>query len=108
MKLKNLYVDGTLEIKPTEDIAIEVENLFVNTGLSILLGTGHNGNRVRREIFPTYDGKLIIGTEQEPVPCDVTVEIKMTGNWTHTEEWGTLGEGAGAVPLGETIKTWLR
>ena len=84
LSITKMAVDGELNILPEEDITIEVSSLLMNTGLSF-------NKRNKRDIYDVFTGKIRIGTEENPVPCNVKVHIKLMGNVSTAEEFGVLG-----------------
>jgi hypothetical protein len=90
LEVSKMFVDGELKIEPTENIEIIVDNLIVNAGSSF-------NKRNRRGLSDIFTGKLIVGTAENPVPCDVKVTIKLVGNVTTAEEFGVLGN---SIPIG--------
>ena len=99
MKFGAVFIEGTLEIAANalqagETLIIEADNLILNTGMGN--ATDALSTRRKRDIEYINNGKLVIGTKDNPIPCDRTVEIKINGDQFSTS-YGAL---AGLPPIG--------
>ena len=91
-------MDGTLEIaadtlQSGEHLIIEADHLVINTGMGA--DTDQLSRRKRGTEYVT-NGKIVIGTAENPIPCDVTVEIRINGD-QNARSFGAL---AGLPPIG--------
>ena len=109
----DLYVEGTLELdqsacNPT--CTIEANNILVNTGqggvndfdtTETLMAAADGAGRSfwSDDSLPHWQfGRLIIGTEDQPIACDKQVNIKMTAVDAQAREgWGAMDN---SVPVG--------
>ena len=99
MKFSHVFIEGTLELSADalqsgETLIIEAENLILNTGMGN--ATDSLSTRRKRDVEYVNNGKLVIGTKDNPIPCDKTVEIKINGDQFSTS-YGAL---AGLPPIG--------
>ena len=98
LKFGSVFVDGTLEIaadtlQAGEHLIIEADHLVINTGM----GDDPSGlSRKRRATEYINNGKIVIGTAENPIPCDVTVEIRINGD-QNSRSFGAL---SGLPPIG--------
>jgi len=98
MQFSSIFIDGTLVIPASsftrvKHLTIEADSVIVNSGAG-----GHREllSRRRRETVNVSNGGLIIGTEDDPIPCDVTITIKLTGD-KFSKSYGAF---PGSIPIG--------
>ena len=97
-KWSSVFLSGTLEVKTTDlkdgdVLTIEVDHLVLNTPAQ---NQAELSARKRRDV-ETYDnGGLIIGTEDNPVPCGAKVIVKIGGD-INSRSFGALPD---SIPIG--------
>ena len=119
----NLYIGGTLELDHSiaSTIRLEVTNILVNSpdgGIDTFetaqfvhqsQDNGIQGRNFNEDNLPEWQfGRLIIGTEADPVPCGTTVSIVFSGAMGPDERPG-WGAPSGSVPAGnKTLASYGR
>jgi hypothetical protein len=98
MKFSGVFVDGTLEVRADsigagETLIIEADHLVTNTGEG---DNQDNLSRRRRDTMFVSNGAIIIGTAENPIPCDRKVIIKINGD----KNARSFGAMPGSIPIG--------
>jgi len=106
-----LYIEGTLEVDPASatDFNIEFHNMLINSAhggintfsveqeIAIIEGQART---VNENSLPEWQfGRLIVGTEDSPFPCDKSFTFTFAGAVGSEDRHG-YGAGSDSVPLG--------
>ena len=97
LKFGSVVVDGTLSIPADaipagKTLTIEADSMIVNTGEPDVI----NGSRRRRDLMYINNGAIVIGTADNPIPCDRKVIIKINGD----KNSPSVGALPGSIPIG--------
>ena len=103
-KFSSVFLDGTLEIDASglesgDTLIIEADHIIINTGAGNAGGLGSqddDNRRRRRDTQAVMNGALIIGTADNPIPCDAKVIIKINEN-EHSQSFGAFPD---SIPIG--------
>ncbi|CBY40006.1 unnamed protein product [Oikopleura dioica] len=96
VKLGETIVDGTFEIEASaiqegETLTIEADNFLINSHTD-----PNDIGRRRRDTFVYNNGKIVIGTEENPIPCGSQVVLKINGD----KNSRSFGATPGNPPIG--------
>ena len=97
-KFSSMFLEGTLEIEGSSiasgsELIIEADHMVINTGAE---SADNLNRRKRRDIQNVMNGALIIGTADNPIPCDVKVTVKISGD-KFSQSFGALPD---SIPIG--------
>ena len=97
-KFGSVFIEGVLEISADavssgEELTIEADHFVINTGA---YSSDSLGRRERRDTVYINQAALIIGTESEPIPCDVKINVIINGD-KYATPFGAL---PGSIPIG--------
>ena len=102
-KFGKVFLEGTMEFEADafesgDHLVIEADHILLNTpnpdGDSEDEESG--ARRRRRDTQEVTNGGLIIGTKENPIPCDVTITIKIAGD-EFSKSYGALPD---SIPIG--------